>query len=91
MQDLNDFIIALKEIRTKQKLKVTDKVLFEQACTYHRQSLINKQGKSFSERKPPLNSPATEKQKNLLKKMKIQFNENISKKEASKLIDSKLK
>ena len=91
MQELNEYLIALKEVRTKNLLKVTDEVLFEQACMYHRQSLINKQGKEVFEKKPPFNSPATFKQKNLLKKMKIQFNENISKQEASKLIDSKLK
>lgn len=39
----------------------------------------------------PIYSQATDKQKTLLKKMKVKFPENISKTDASKLIEERLK
>ena len=87
----------LKEIRTETRTKVNDGILWDTAIRVYNSEQIesHKQGKNFDHADLPRfskpSSPATQSQKNLMTSLKIKYSNNITKKEAQKLISDKLK
>jgi hypothetical protein len=80
---LKETIEYLSEIKKELGMDIDDKTIFEQACSFVRGELAGKKRENKIE-KP------TEKQIKTLKKLKIEFPKEISKKEASKLIEEKI-
>lgn len=89
--ELKTFIQDLKQLRTEEKLKISDEILFENAIKLHISDNINKQGKKFPTLEKNSNSLATPKQIAMLRNLKIQFDDSITKQEAQKKISEKLK
>jgi len=96
-EKLVKIIGELKEVRTQTKSKVSDEVLFDTAIRIYNSEQIenNRQGKNFDHADLPRfskpSSPATQSQKNLMTSLKIKYSNNITKKEAQKLISQKLR
>jgi len=96
-EKLVKIIGELKEVRTQTKSKVSDEVLFDTAIRIYNSEQIenNRQGKNFDHADLPRfskpSSPATQSQKNLMTSLKIKYSNNITKKEAQKLISEKLR
>jgi len=83
MKNLQEIITALKQIRTDTKTKVSDEVLWDSAVRIFNSQNINRKGVNDFK-------PATTKQKDFLKTLGVEFNENISRLEAKRLIKNKL-
>jgi len=94
-EKLVKIIGELKEVRTQTKSKVSDGILWDTAIrVYNSEQIENhRQGKKFFDLppRPHSNSPATQSQKNLMTSLKIKYSNNITKKEAQKLISEKLR
>ncbi|HDK42068.1 MAG TPA: hypothetical protein ENG87_01710 [Candidatus Pacearchaeota archaeon] len=85
MKDLKDIIISLKQLRTEEKLKVSDEILFQESVRIFNTRFIKDYKKDKIEQ-------ATQKQLDLLYKLDVDFNaENITKQEAKELIKKTLK
>ena len=78
--ELKKVIQDLKKLRTEETLKINDEVLFDGALRLFISNNIQNSKQL-----------ATEQQKRLMKKLKIEFKSNITKKEAQELISKKLK
>ncbi len=94
MKDLKDIIIALKQLRTEEKLKVSDEILFQESVRIFNTRFIqdNRQGNYSKKELGKSSPPATQKQLELLYKLDVDFNaENITKQEAKELIKKTLK
>ena len=79
------------------KAKVNDETLWDTAVRIYNSEQIesHRQGKNFDHADLPRfskpSSPATQSQKNLMTSLKIKYSNNITKKEAQKLISEKLR
>lgn len=88
MKNLQEIIQALKQIRTDTTTKVSDELVWESAVKIF---ISNKIQQGKQPQKPFSNSNlATKKQIDLLKKLKVGFDPNITKNEARMLIDLEL-
>ena len=89
MDNLSKIIDRLKRTITDQYLKVTDDVLFTRAHSEYLSEIIEER---IQIRKQESNDkiPATKKQIEFLKKLKIEVPFDITKKEASEIIESKM-
>jgi len=85
MENLKRIIQELKQIRTEERLKINDEILFEQAIDiFISRSIQNHKENKQLER-------ATQKQLDLLFKLDVNFNaETITKQEAKELITKEL-
>lgn len=94
MEELKNIINKLKEIRTETQSKVSDEMVWDTGVRIYnsQQNLKSKQG---SEKTSPSQTPnqtlASDKQKKLLKQLKVKFDDTLTKKEATKLIEENLK
>lgn len=106
MGRLTELIKSLQKVVKDLDLSVNDSIIFEQACSYHRGELINKNFKENRDILNPVkqtksNEPKqenkaidrlpTEKQLNFLKKNRIAINEGLTRKDASIMIDNLIK
>lgn len=66
------------------------KVILQESGKNSRTQAMQSNNDSNARRAYNSNAPATEKQKYMLKKLKVDFQENISKSEASRLLDNAL-
>lgn len=89
MKKLKEIIEELKEIRTETKTKVSDEILFENAVKLFISKKISEDRKEskLDNELPNSKQPATKKQLWRLKQLKIEIPKDITKFEASKLID----
>ena len=96
-QKLVKIIEDLRLVRTEVKAKVNDETLWDTAVRIYNSEQIesHRQGKNFDHADLPRfskpSSPATQSQKNLMTSLKIKYSNNITKKEAQKLISEKLR
>jgi len=84
MIELKELIQKLKELRTEEKLKISDEILFDAAMRLHISNNISNQ------KKPKLDNKATEKQINIMKKLNISFNELTTIEDAQRKIKERL-
>ena len=91
--DLKDIIKSLKKLRTDEKIKVSDEILFQESVRIFNTRFIQENKKNYQGNKQNNSSDsATDKQKDLLYKLDVDFNaETISKQEAKQLISKNLK
>lgn len=92
---LKEIIIDLKELRTEERLKVSDEVLFDAGVRIFNSQNIRQGSKNISSFQQttatPKSGPATEKQKNLLKKLKWKGDYNqLTKIKAMEEIDKRI-
>jgi len=85
MDKLKKIIEELNSIREESSLRISDEVLFEQAIKIYISNNIN----DSHNNKERINISATDKQKYLLKKLGIVFNDSLTKQEAYQLIKEK--
>lgn len=94
-QELIQIIDELSEVIREKGLQIFDKDLLDSALRIYLTNSINQQKKSYSKpfvknalenEKPANEQLATDKQKFALKKLKVNFPDNLTKKEASVLI-----
>lgn len=88
MSRLTEIIKELIKVIEVNDLAISDECIFEEACSYHRGELINKNRKE--DIKEQKRVPATQPQLNLLKKLDLFFPPTISKQEAQILIKENL-
>jgi len=95
MEELKDIIIQMKKIRTETTTKVSDELLWDTAVRVFnsKQNLKQRQGGNNKTLITPNSSYplASDKQKKLLRQLKVKFDDNLTKKEATKLIEEHLK
>jgi len=94
MEELKNIINKLKEIRTETQSKVSDEIVWDTGVRIYnsQQNLKSKQGSEKTSPIQPLSQIlASDKQKKLLKQLKVKFDDTLTKKEATKLIEENLK
>lgn len=94
MEELKNIINKLKEIRTETQSKVSDEMVWDTGVRIYnsQQNLKSKQGSEKTlPSQPPNQILASDKQKKLLKQLKVKFDDTLTKKEATKLIEENLK
>ncbi|MBX4211987.1 hypothetical protein KW787_00835 [Candidatus Pacearchaeota archaeon] len=80
---LQDIVRALKRIKKEEKLRVEDSIVLDSAVRIYNSTTINKSSK----REPrDMNAPITEKQIKLLKDLNYEGNMNLTKLQATQLI-----
>lgn len=102
MEELRQIIKDLKDLCIEEELNVTPDVLFDASVRILNSQAIHRQGSKFESRYPsgsslpptpaqPNSSPATDKQKNLLKKLGYKGDYvNITKIKAMEEIDKRI-
>ncbi len=84
MERLKELIVELRNDVKEKQLNISDDKLLELSTKLYISEIIQNQ-KSYKQQ-PIKEELATDKQKNYLNQLKIQFNPNITKKEAIKLL-----
>lgn len=87
---LKEIIKELKQVINDSELRITDSELLDCAVRIYNSRSINKYKQEITETKKSIGNKPTDAQVRLLKKLKIENIENLSKQEAIKLIDEKL-
>ena len=93
MEELNNILKSLQEITSENGLvNLTDDCLFEQTIKIYLSEKIQESKKeNIKEMKKPKEPSATDKQLYVLRKLKIDIPESLTKLEASKIINENLK
>lgn len=87
MEEFSDILRQLKEFRNKEKLNTDDNVLFDGAVRIYNSHFINRQ---LVKQKKITDTLMTAKQQQLLKNLGYTGSTNLTKKQATDLIDQYL-